>query len=265
MSDVLFARDGDRFVPTELARGPWDPGSCHGGAPSALLAALVDTAPSLSAMQVVRLTYDIVRPVPLAPIEARVATVREGKRVQVVEADLCTPDGVELVRCRALRVRTGEVDVPPDAADDAPAPVPGPAQAAAEFARAGEAWGTGFWTAVEVRPTTGSVLGEPGPGTAWFRLTVPIADEVPTTPIARVAAAADFGNGLAPPLPIDRYLYVNPDLTVDVHRLPVDDWVALESRSVARRSGIGLTTSTLSDREGRLGTAMQSLFVDDRA
>jgi hypothetical protein len=264
VTEVLFTRDGDRYVPTELARGPWDPGSCHGGAPSALLAALVDTAPSLTRMQVVRLTYDIVRPVPLAPIEVRLATVREGKRVQLVEADLLTADGVELVRCRALRTRTGDVDVPADAAEDDLAPSPGPEQAVREAARAGEAWGTGFWTAVEVRPTTGSVLGEPGPGTAWFRLTVPIADDVPTTPIARVAAAADFGNGLAPPLAIDRFLYVNPDLTVDVHRLPVDEWVALESRSVARSSGVGLTTSTLSDREGRLGTAMQSLFVEAR-
>jgi hypothetical protein len=265
VAEVLFTRDGDRYVPTELARGPWDPESCHGGAPSALLAALVDGAPSLTDMQVVRLTYDIVRPVPLAPVEVHLTTIREGKRIQVVEADLTTPDGVELVRCRALRVRTREVAVPSDATDDTPAPSPGPEQAAREVARVGEAWGTGFWTAVEVRPTTGSVLGEPGPGTAWFRLTVPIAEGVPTTPIARVAAAADFGNGLAPPLAIDRFLYVNPDLTVDVHRLPIGEWVALDSRSVARPSGVGLTTSTLSDREGRLGTAMQSLFVEARA
>lgn len=265
MDEVLFERDGERFLPTELARGPWDPDSCHGGAPAALLATLIDTSPSLAPMQVVRLTYDLVRPVPLAPIVARLEVVREGKRIQVVEADLTTADGVELVRCRSLRVRSGEVDVPAGAAHDAPPPEPGPAQAAREVERAGSAWGTGFWTAVEVRPTTGSVLGEPGPGTAWFRLAVPLADDLPTTPITRVAAAADFGNGLAPPLAIDRFVYLNPDLTVDVHRLPVGAWVALESRSVAQPSGIGLTTSTLSDEQGRIGTAMQSLFVQGRA
>ena len=264
MTEVLFQRDGDRFAATELARGPWDPDSCHGGAPSALLAALVDAAPSLTSMQVVRLTYDILRPVPLAPVEATVRVVREGKRVQVVEADLTSVDGAELVRCRALRIRTGEVDLPPDRDTDDPPPSPGPAQAAREAERAGTEWGTGFWTAVEVRPTTGSVLGEPGPGTAWFRLGVPIAEGLATTPIARVAAAADFGNGLAPPLPIDRYLYLNPDLTVDVHRLPVGDWVALDARSVAQPSGAGLTTSVLSDEHGRIGTALQSLFIAGR-
>ncbi|WP_052667166.1 thioesterase family protein [Nitriliruptor alkaliphilus] len=264
MSEVLFHHEHGRFTATELSRGPWDPGSCHGGAPAALLAALIDASPSLAPMQVVRLTYDIVRPVPLAPVEASLRVVREGKRVQVVEADLTTPDGTELVRCRALRVRVGQVELPEGTDADAAPPSPGPTEAAGQVERAGEAWGTGFWTAVEVRPTTGSVLGTPGPGTAWFRLGVPIADDVDTTPIARVAAASDFGNGLAPPLPIDRYLYLNADLTVDVHRLPVGDWVALDSRSVAQPSGIGLTTSTLSDERGRIGTALQSLFLAAR-
>ncbi len=264
MAEVLFDRDGDRYAATELARGPWDPGSCHGGAPSALLAALIDASPSLAPLQVVRLTYDILRPVPLAPVTAAVRVIREGKRVQVVEADLTGDDGTELVRCRALRIRTGQVDLPASAADDHPPPTPGPEQAASEVERAGEQWGTGFWTAVEVRPTLGSVLGAAGPGTAWFRLGVPIAEDVPTTPIARVAAASDFGNGLAPPLDIDRYLYLNPDLTVDVHRLPVGEWIALDSRSVAQPAGVGLTTSTLYDEAGRIGTAMQSLYVEAR-
>jgi hypothetical protein len=264
VAEVLFERDGSRFLPTGLARGPWDPDSCHGGAPAALLASLIDTSPSLAPMQVVRLTYDLVRPVPLGPVLVRLEVVREGKRIQLVDAHLTTPDDVELVRCRSLRVRTGDVDVPDTATQDAAPPHPGPDQAVREFERAGTAWGTGFWTAVEVRPLSGSVLGDPGPGTAWFRLTAPIGEGLPTTPIARVAAAADFGNGLAPPLPIDRFVYVNPDLTVDVHRLPVGDWVALEARSVAQRSGVGLSTSTLSDEHGRIGTAMQSLFVEQR-
>jgi hypothetical protein len=265
VADVLFERDGDRYLPTELARGPWDPDSCHGGAPAALLASLVDTSPSLAPMQVVRLTYDLVRPVPLSPLVASLDVVREGKRIQVVEVQLRTPDGVELVRCRSLRVRLGEVDVQEEATRDAAAPHPGPDQAVGEVERVGTAWGTGFWTAVEVRPTTGSVLGEPGPGTAWFRLTVGLGDGLATTPITRVAAAADFGNWLAPPLRIDRFLYLNPDLTVHVHRLPVGEWVALDARSVAQPSGLGLSTSTLSDEEGRIGTAVQSLFVQDRS
>ena len=35
---ALFERDGDRYAPTPLCRGPWDPRAMHGGAPSALFA-----------------------------------------------------------------------------------------------------------------------------------------------------------------------------------------------------------------------------------
>jgi hypothetical protein len=263
VADSLFERDGDGFVATELARGPWDPDSCHAGAPAALLAALIDTSPSLVPMQGVRLTYEILRPVPLGPVTVALEVTREGKRVQLVDALLRTTDGVELVRCRGLRVRRGEVPVPDDTTDDLPPPSPGPEGAARAVARFAE-WGVGFWTAVDVRPTLGDALGAPGPGTAWFRLEVPIADDVPSTPLARVAAAADYGNGIAPPLAIDEFLFVNPDLTLDVHRLPDSEWVALESRSVAQRSGVGLTTSTLFDERGRIGTAMQSLYIEAR-
>lgn len=259
----LFDRDGDTFVATGLARGPWDPGSCHGGAPAALLASLVDATPSLAPMRGVRLTYDLLRPVPLGPVVARTDVVREGKRVQLVDAHLTTPDGVELVRCRALRLRDGDVDVPDAATADAPPPSLRPddvPRASGRFEDLGE----GFWSAVDIRPITGEVLGSPGPGAAWFRLTVPIADEVPTTPLARAAAAADFGNGLAPPLPITTHRFVNPDLTVDLHRLPETEWVALDSRAVVQRTGAGLTTSTLSDERGRIGAALQSLFVEAR-
>ena len=37
MSESIFIADGDRFVPTEHARGPWDPRALHGGAPAALI------------------------------------------------------------------------------------------------------------------------------------------------------------------------------------------------------------------------------------
>ena len=38
MPDALFVADHDRFVPTELARGPWDPNALHGGPVAALVA-----------------------------------------------------------------------------------------------------------------------------------------------------------------------------------------------------------------------------------
>ncbi|MFA9445556.1 thioesterase family protein [Egicoccus sp. AB-alg6-2] len=260
MSRPIFERDGERVVPTALARGPWDPGHCHGGAPAALLAATVDAVPSLVPMQGVRLTYDLLRPVPLSPLQVHTRIVREGKRVQVVETWLTTDHATELMRCRALRLRIGEVDLPGGAVvDDAP-PTTGPD----ELERLADLQGweaDGFWRAVDVRMVSG-MLGEAGPGTAWFRVVAPLADGLALTPLARVAATADFGNGIGSPLPMATHLFVNPDLSVHLDRLPEGEWLAMASHSVAQATGNGLTTSTLYDRGGRIGLAAQSLYVE---
>ena len=37
MGDSFFVPDGDRFLPTDLARGPWSADATHAGPPAALL------------------------------------------------------------------------------------------------------------------------------------------------------------------------------------------------------------------------------------
>ena len=47
MSEVaVFQAQNGRFVATELARGPWDPGAQHGGAPAALLMRAFEQLPA---------------------------------------------------------------------------------------------------------------------------------------------------------------------------------------------------------------------------
>ena len=67
MSDAIFLPDGPRFVPTELARGPWTPEAQHGGPPAALLARTLEREPGAEGMLVARLTVELLRPVPIAP------------------------------------------------------------------------------------------------------------------------------------------------------------------------------------------------------
>lgn len=260
MDRPIFDRDGSRVRATTLARGPWDENACHGGAPAALLAAAVDQVPSLAPMQIVRLTFELLRPVPLArSLELRTQIVREGKRIQAVDAQLTDGD-VEVMRVRSLRQRITALDLP----HDRPTPQPAPSPAPDDLERFGglPGWADeGFWTAVDVRFVRGA-LGRPGHGTAWFQVLAPLADGVPLTPAARAAAAGDFGNGIGPPLPMGPYRYLNPDLTVDLHRLPDGPWVGLDASSVADVSGSGLTTSTLFDTRGAIGAALQSLFID---
>src|SRR5579884_3406248 len=164
MDDAVFEALGDgRFVASELARGPWDPGAQHGGAPAALL-------------------------------------MREFER-------LPADPGLEIARGR-------------------------------------------FY--------------EPGPATAWFRLTRPIVGGEQPSGLQRLAAAADFPNGIASELSWEEYVFINPDLTLYVEREPAGEWICLDARMTVVRGGVGLSEAILFDERGRVGRATQALLVAPR-
>lgn len=256
----LFTSDGDRFVPTEVARGPWSPDSLHGGPVAALLARAVERHDVDEPVLLTRLTLDILKPVPLEPLLVATRTVRPGRKVQLVEATV-TAGGREICRALALRVRQADVAMPDDLLDGAlPGPTlppPGPSTI--------PKWG---WQAfhnegVEMRWVVNR-FDAPGPGVVWIRLRGNVVDDEPPSGIQRVVAAADFGNGVSKSLPMEGYLFVNPDLTVYVLREPVGEWVCLDSRTLHGPTGTGLAESALYDGRGQVGRSAQSLLLDFR-
>jgi hypothetical protein len=90
-----------------------------------------------------------------------------------------------------------------------------------------------------------------------------VADEEPS-PIMRVAAAADFGNGISQLLPMQDWIFINPDLTFTVSRPPAGEWVCLDATSHLTDDGAGFAESALFDERGRIGRAVQSLLLDRR-
>jgi hypothetical protein len=254
---VIFRRDGDAFVPTAHARGPWDPSSLHGGAPAALVAREVERlAPE---MRLARLTLEILGPVPLAPLTVAAEIVRPGRRFQLAEATLSSGERVAC-RARAVLLRRGAPDgIPPG---DAPAPldVPGPGSAERFDMGGGDAFGN---TGMEVHIVRGDFFAD-GPAVGWFRFDMPLVDGEEPTPVQRAMAAADFGNGISRVLDWDEWLFVNTDLTVHLQRDPVGEWVALDARTALEPDGSGLAVSDLHDERGPVGVAVQSLFVDRR-
>lgn len=273
MDDALFerdARDPFLFRPSAFTRGPWSPDAQHGGAPGALLAALVEAHDSSEAprgcddgaMFVARLTIELLRPVPLAPLHVEVGADRPGRKVQLVGAKILA-GGREVARATGLRMRRCELPVPVDARPDVPAP-PGPASGQAseppwKLANAE----VGFHnSAVDHRFVRGS-FADPGPATDWIRLRVPLLAGEPTPPIARVVAAADFGNGVSWTLSrADGWMFINPDLTVYMHRYPTTEWVCLQSETWPQSQGVGLAESRLHDEHGVIGRSLQSLLLD---
>lgn len=261
MTDAIFYRDGAHFVPTELARGPWSPDAQHGGAPAALLARLAQDAEGGDAMQVARLTIELLRPVPIAPLTPRTRLLRPGKKVQLVEAALWHQE-TEVARCTALRMRRGDVPLPPDLPQQSPPPLAGGGIASQPPWAAQVDYRAFHNAAVEHRFVAGS-FAEPGPATDWIRLRVPVIDGEPTAPISRAAAAADFGNGVSWVLGrTASYSFINPDLTVYLHRYPVGEWICLDAVTYPAASGVGLAESQLFDEQGSIGRALQSLLIE---
>lgn len=263
MSDAIFFRDRDRFVPTDLARGPWSRDAQHGGPPTALLARSVERFEDGERMFVARLTVELLRPVPIAPLLIHERLLRPGKKVQLIEASLFAED-VEVARCTALRIRRAEVPLPAGL-PSLPSP-PGPDAGTTSAPRSAESADEAFHShAVEHRFVAGG-FDQPGPATDWIRLRAPLVHGEPTSPLCRVAAAADFGNGVSAVLnPAAGYLFINPDLTVYLDRHPEGEWVCLDAVTYVQPHGVGLAESLIFDEHGPIGRAVQSLLLEMRS
>lgn len=206
------------------------------------------------------MTFEILRSVPIGPVRVQADIVRPGRSVQMVEASLSNDEG-ELMRARAWRLRTAEIEIP-DGVETTPDPPPGPETGSwPEFFATGQ--DVGYHTAMEWRSVGGGFL-EPGPATVWMRMRCPlVADEEPT-PLQRTLVAADVGNGISAVLDWSRYLFINVDLSIHLERMPEGEWVCVDAVTLPQPSGIGTAESVLSDERGRIGRAAQTLLIAER-
>jgi hypothetical protein len=207
-------------------------------------------------MIVARFTAEILGAVPVAELTVRSRVVRPGRSVELVEA-AAAANGRDVIRATAWRVlRTTSESVP------AVQPEP-PAVPSGGGPLIGHGWVDGYLSAIEWRMTLGA-FGEPGPATAWTRMCYPlVADEEPS-PLERVLIVADSGNGLSGELDISSWYFINPELTVHLHREAVCDWIQVDAKTTISAGGAGLATTTLSDQQGPIGNGAQSLLVRAR-
>jgi hypothetical protein len=281
-ADALAGTDGEAtaVVPTEQARGPWDPRALHGGAPAALFTSAFERLQPGGDLRIARLGFEFLRPIPLAPLMLSTRIVRPGRRVQELAGELRTgQDGDasagELVcRANALRVREIPADVPPSAPPEGaeqtgeqtprtePAMAPPESGTAVRFSLDGSGEASFAASAMEMR-----WLDDPralGPGRVWMRLRHPLLPGEPLTPLARLAGTADFGNGVSAVLPFERFLFINADLTIHLQRQPLGEWIGLDARTLLHAGGTGLAESVLHDVHGPVGRAFQTLVVQPR-
>ncbi len=260
---ALFEPVAGRFEAAPQTRGPWDKRMMHGGAPSALLAHTIELLTPGEELAVSRVTIEFLGAVPVGTVSVNAGHAKPGKRFQIVDATLHAAGERAACMARAVRLRreqTPEAQASPAAAGEA-LPPPEACDALPQWDIDGgdELF---YPAATEIRQARGE-LGS-GHVAAWIRLRGELLPGVAPSPLARAVAAADFANGLSWILPIDRWMYVNTELTVHLHRDPVGEWIGLDARTAIGPAGIGLSTAALHDLHGPFGVCAESLFVQRR-
>src|SRR3569833_3932398 len=99
----IYRVDGDSVITSPDAAGPWDRRMQHGSAPSALVTWAAERIPTPVSMNVARVTIDLMRPVPVAPLTIETEVLREGRKIQLCEIKLYA-DGVQVVGATVLKI-----------------------------------------------------------------------------------------------------------------------------------------------------------------
>jgi hypothetical protein len=259
VSDAFFIHDGkDRYISTDWTIGPWSRESQHAGPPAALLGRAIENAVQRDDMQVSRATFEILKPVPVAPLTAKAEVLRPGRSVALAGATLSDENG-PVMRAHAWMIRVADLDLEPIVHGEDPSAAPEKGKEIERFAPDG----ANYLNAMDWSFVKGSFL-ESGPAAAWGRMKVALVEGEEISPLSRVLALADSGNGISAVIDFEEWVYINTDLSVYLHRLPVGEWVCLDAQTSIQPTGIGLATSILSDERGVIGRGMQSLFIGPR-
>jgi hypothetical protein len=241
------------------AAGHWHPEVQHGAAPAALIAWAAERFTTDVPMRVARLSLDLCRPVPVAPLTLRTALVRSGKKSQVANIDLLA-NGTEVVRATVLRVRVADPPQPDSVALPAlDLPPPESSHDIASEDRIKCAFLEGMSAKLASGPESGS-----GPASMWLRANQAIVEGDPISAVMRAAIAADFCNVVSSPLDLKHWSFIGADMTLSLARPPAGEWILVNAETLLGGDGGGVAMARLADRNGYFGRASQSLVVERR-
>ena len=264
MIDCLYRRvDAEGavqvFDSTDGTRSNWDPEIQHGSPPLALMTKLIEEAAAGTGMRVGRVTLDILGAIPVARVRVHARVERPGARISLLVAEMSAqrPDGPARVVARVTAWLLKTSDTRDAATDRYPALVEGePISAPHSWQGAAGYLETISWRRQQVTTETGYV--------AWMSPLVPLVDSEPTTDLQRLAMVVDSANGAGAALDPERFVFMNTDTAVHLHRLPSGSDFALRARGSIGPDGIGVTTADIFDRQGFIGTVAQTLLVQRR-
>ena len=204
-----------------------------------------------------RLTLDLIRPIPIAGFRVDVEMRREGRKISTAAAVLSDLNGKPCVTGTAILIAPSETPGVPTApvqplkvANAAPGLFP-----IQETAHGLDAFGQ--FMDVRYPPGQGPT---PGPTQMWMKVLPLVEGEVPSS-FQRICPLADCGNATSRNAELRQVGFVNPDLTIVAHRQTSADWLLSDGVSHWRDNGVGLAEARISDDDGPVATALQSVIL----
>jgi acyl-CoA thioesterase len=227
----------------------------HGRLLAGLAARAIESDTNHPEFHVARLTVDLFRSPPMAPVQVATNLVRDGRRIRSIDVTL-TSTGVEVARVRALLLRraeqpSGQVWSPPEWS------VPGPDEIDQLVFEGAQ------FPMPEMRPITAGGFGAYEQKRTWLRETRELVAGEALSPFVRVALAADFTNPFANSG--DQGLhFINADITIYLRRFPQGEWIGFEVATHLSGDGIAVGQCTMYDLLGAIGLSSVCAVANPR-
>lgn len=241
--------------------GPWSPHAQHAGPVAALLTREIERHEGPPGMRVADVRLDVLGPIPVEPLVVRVAVLRAGRTMDLLEAT-ATASGRAVAIGRAWRIRRAPEDFPHLTGwrGGPPASVPDAGSGDGGVLRMPGAHEDGYLRSVEWRVVEGGP-GRGGTTLAWGRQRIPlVAGEAPT-PWQRALVLADSGGGITLTVDPRAHTYINCDLHLALDRDPDGEWIRMASEALASPGHGATVRTTLADVRGDVGTGLQTMVA----
>lgn len=248
-------QDNHFYVGNDPARGPWSADACHAGPVTGAIARSLEQL--VTDKQLMRLSVEILRPVPISGFLVETLITKQGRMVTTASATITDRNGKPIATASSLHIvlqELGELPTAESSILDIQHSEPG------DFPIKRTLHGLpSFSSGVEVRYPQGEDDGI-GPTTLWMRTLALVEGEIPS-PFQQLCPLADCGNGISRNAELNNLSFMNPDITIAMHRAPESEWLAIRAKSHWQSTGLGLSEATLFDEKGAIASAMQTLLL----